>query len=252
MVRKVGKNRKCKCRGIWEEDWMSAPITFPSIPSDDVSNEQLIVEAEIEGHPGPPKLNLHGIAEHAMPFFDTLKNIMKENKVGRKRSLQHRIYAVKRNQRPGVGGLLERGPDGNWKCRRAGLVLIDPTRTEYTYAIRLNFASTNNEANYEALLVGLRIARKMKVLAVKVKVDSKLVACQMNVEFVASSDGMAKYLMKAKELSAGFEEFSIENVPQNQNQNANVVSKLASVAYNHLTKENDHLQDLRLSVEVQE
>ncbi|GJU53674.1 RNA-directed DNA polymerase, eukaryota, reverse transcriptase zinc-binding domain protein [Tanacetum coccineum] len=34
----------------------------------------------------------------------------------------------------------------------AGLVLIDPTGVEYTYAIRLNFPSTNNEAKYEALL----------------------------------------------------------------------------------------------------
>ncbi|GKA98874.1 reverse transcriptase domain-containing protein [Tanacetum coccineum] len=39
-----------------------------------------------------------------------------------------------------------------------GLVLIDPNGVEYAYAIRLNFASTNNEAEYEALLAGLRIA----------------------------------------------------------------------------------------------
>nr|GEX38966.1 hypothetical protein [Tanacetum cinerariifolium] len=51
----------------------------------------------------------------------------------------------------------------------AGLVLIDPTGTEYTYAIRLNFASTNNEAEYEALLARLRIAGKMKVPLLKVK-----------------------------------------------------------------------------------
>ncbi|GJZ06696.1 reverse transcriptase domain-containing protein [Tanacetum coccineum] len=94
-----------------------------------------------------------------------------------------------------------------------GLVLIDPAGTEYTYAIRLNFASTNNEAEYEALLAGLRIARKMKVQSLKVKVDSKL------------------------ELSALFTKFSIENVPRNQNQKADVLRKLASVAFNHLTKE---------------
>ncbi|GJS87316.1 reverse transcriptase domain-containing protein [Tanacetum coccineum] len=119
----------------------------------------------------------------------------------------------------------------------AGLVLIDPTGIEYTYAIRLNFTSTNNEAEYEALLTGLWIAGKMKVQALKVKVDSKLVACQFNGEFVASSDGMAKYLAKKKELSTLFKKFSIENMPQNQNQKADVLSKLASVAFNHLTKE---------------
>ncbi|GJR21899.1 reverse transcriptase domain-containing protein [Tanacetum coccineum] len=119
----------------------------------------------------------------------------------------------------------------------AGLMLIDPTGTEYTYAIRLNFTSTNNEAEYEAMLAGLQIAEKMKVRALKVKVDSKLVACQLNGEFVASSEGMEKYLAKAKELSILFRKFSIENVPRNQNQKADVLSKLASVAFNHLTKE---------------
>ncbi|GKC22768.1 reverse transcriptase domain-containing protein, partial [Tanacetum coccineum] len=119
----------------------------------------------------------------------------------------------------------------------ACLVLIDPAGTEYTYAIRLNFTSTNNEAEYEALLAGLQITEKMKVQVLKVTVDSKLVACQSNGEFVASSDGMAKYLAKAKELSVLFKKFSIENVPRNLNQKADVLSKLASVAFNHLTKE---------------
>ncbi|GKC66595.1 hypothetical protein Tco_1099193, partial [Tanacetum coccineum] len=50
MVYEVGKNQKRKCRGRREEDWMSALITFPSIPFDDVSDEPLIIEAEIEGY----------------------------------------------------------------------------------------------------------------------------------------------------------------------------------------------------------
>ncbi|GKC77897.1 reverse transcriptase domain-containing protein, partial [Tanacetum coccineum] len=44
----------------------------------------------------------------------------------------------------------------------AGLVLIGPSSVEYTYALYLTFVSTNNEAKYEELLAGLRIARKMK------------------------------------------------------------------------------------------
>ncbi|GKB86556.1 reverse transcriptase domain-containing protein [Tanacetum coccineum] len=86
----------------------------------------------------------------------------------------------------------------------AGLVLIDPSEVEYTYAIRLNFPITNNEAEYEALLAGLYMAQNMKVQALKVKVDLKLVACQLNVEFVASSEGMTKYLTKSKEYVALF------------------------------------------------
>ncbi|GJV88765.1 reverse transcriptase domain-containing protein [Tanacetum coccineum] len=81
------------------------------------------------------------------------------------------------------------------------------------------------------------MARKMKVQGLDVKVDSKLVACQMNGEFVASSEGMAKYLAKAKEQAAAFEKFTIKNIPRNQNHKADVLSKLVSVAFNHLTKE---------------
>nr|GEU51034.1 putative ribonuclease H-like domain-containing protein [Tanacetum cinerariifolium] len=120
----------------------------------------------------------------------------------------------------------------------AGLVLIDPAGVEYTYAIRrLNFPNTNNEAEYEALLARLLIAQKMKVRPLKVKVDSKLVACQLNGEFVASSEGMPKYLTKSREHVTLFKKFSIENIPRNQNQKAGVLSKMALVAFNNLTKE---------------
>ncbi|GJW36455.1 reverse transcriptase domain-containing protein [Tanacetum coccineum] len=58
----------------------------------------------------------------------------------------------------------------NSKGSRADLVLISPSDTEFTYALRLNFTRTNNEAEYEALLTRLRMATKMK----KVDVLSKL------------------------------------------------------------------------------
>ncbi|GJW29099.1 reverse transcriptase domain-containing protein [Tanacetum coccineum] len=51
----------------------------------------------------------------------------------------------------------------NSKGSGVGLVLISPGDTEFTYALRLNFTSTNNEAEYKALLAGLRLAAKMKV-----------------------------------------------------------------------------------------
>ncbi|GJY37775.1 reverse transcriptase domain-containing protein [Tanacetum coccineum] len=119
----------------------------------------------------------------------------------------------------------------------AGLVLISPTKTEYTYALRLTFNSTNNQAEYEALLAGLRIAKKMGVQALSVKVDSKLVASQINGEYVACKENMIRYLTKVREYIKCFKSFRIKNIPRNQNQKADVLSKLASVAFNHLTKE---------------
>ncbi|GJT29574.1 reverse transcriptase domain-containing protein [Tanacetum coccineum] len=118
-----------------------------------------------------------------------------------------------------------------------GLVLISPTKMEYTYALRLNFESTNNQAEYESLLVGLRIAKKMGVQSLSVNVDSKLVVSQINGNYKACKENMIRYLSKAKEYIGCFKIFKIQNIPRNKNQKADVLSKLSLVAFNHLTKE---------------
>ncbi|GJX53102.1 reverse transcriptase domain-containing protein [Tanacetum coccineum] len=89
---------------------------------------------------------------------------------------------------------------------------------------------------YEALLAGLCMAAKMKVQEIDVKVDSKLVASQINGSYVVSSTSMIKYLATAKECIARFKSFTIHNIPKNSNQKADVLSKLATIAFEHLTK----------------
>nr|GEV68498.1 reverse transcriptase domain-containing protein [Tanacetum cinerariifolium] len=116
-----------------------------------------------------------------------------------------------------------------------GLVLISITKTEYTYALRLNFESINNQAEYEALLVGLRIAKKIGVQSLSVNVDSKLVASQINDNYEACKENVIWYLNKAKEYIGCFTNFRIQNIPWNKNQKADVLSKLALVEFNHLT-----------------
>ncbi|GKC05403.1 reverse transcriptase domain-containing protein [Tanacetum coccineum] len=125
----------------------------------------------------------------------------------------------------------------NIKGASAGLVLISPMKTEYTYALRLNFDITNNQAEYEALLSGLRIAKKIGVQSLTVNVDSKLVASQINGNYEACKESMIRYLSKAKEYIGCFKKITIRNIPRHHNQKADVLSKLASVAFNHLTKE---------------
>ncbi|GJZ20910.1 reverse transcriptase domain-containing protein [Tanacetum coccineum] len=62
----------------------------------------------------------------------------------------------------------------------AGLILTNPEGMEFTYALRFRFDATNNEAEYEALIVGLRIAEQMGVKNLQANVDSRLVANQVN------------------------------------------------------------------------
>ncbi|GJW06148.1 reverse transcriptase domain-containing protein [Tanacetum coccineum] len=53
----------------------------------------------------------------------------------------------------------------------AGLILTSPEGTEFTYALRFQFTASNNEAEYEALIAGLRIAAQMGVRNVHVLVE---------------------------------------------------------------------------------
>src|ERR1044071_10458566 len=58
----------------------------------------------------------------------------------------------------------------------AGLRLVSPDKTEFTYAVRLEFPSINNEAEYKAFFAGLRLAHKMGARHLNAHVDSMLIA----------------------------------------------------------------------------
>ncbi|GJR75643.1 reverse transcriptase domain-containing protein [Tanacetum coccineum] len=86
----------------------------------------------------------------------------------------------------------------------AGLILIALDDAEYPYALRLNFSNSNNDAEYEALLDGLRIANEMQVKDIHAFVDSKLVASQVEGKYKAKGERMIKYREKALELAGAF------------------------------------------------
>ncbi|GKB86668.1 reverse transcriptase domain-containing protein, partial [Tanacetum coccineum] len=73
---------------------------------------------------------------------------------------------------------------------RAGLILTNLEGAEFTYAMRFRFEATNNEAEYEALIAGLRIAEQIGVKNLQAHVDSRLVANQVNGSYVAKESGM--------------------------------------------------------------
>ncbi|GJU68822.1 reverse transcriptase domain-containing protein [Tanacetum coccineum] len=119
----------------------------------------------------------------------------------------------------------------------AGVILTDPEGMEFTYALRFQFETTNNEAEYEALIAGLRIAEKMGVRNLEVNVDSKLVANQVNGTYIAKEADMIKYLEKVRTLTSTFRAFSIKQVPRSKNKKADALSKMASTSFAHLSKQ---------------
>ncbi|GJX44715.1 reverse transcriptase domain-containing protein [Tanacetum coccineum] len=99
------------------------------------------------------------------------------------------------------------------------------------------FTASNNEAEYEALIAGLRIAAQMGVHNLHVSVDSKLVANQVLGTYIAKEENMVKYLEKAKNLISSFASFSISQVPRSKNKKADALSKIASTSFAHLSKQ---------------
>nr|GEV05477.1 hypothetical protein [Tanacetum cinerariifolium] len=60
----------------------------------------------------------------------------------------------------------------------AGLIIMSSEGMEFTYALRFIFNATNNEAEYKALIAGLRVAGQIGVQNLQINVDLKIVANQ--------------------------------------------------------------------------
>ena len=73
----------------------------------------------------------------------------------------------------------------NQRGSGVGLVLVSPERITIEKSLRLGFSATNNEAEYEALLMGMMMVQKMGRKTVKVYSDSKLVVGQVRGELEA-------------------------------------------------------------------
>ena len=61
-----------------------------------------------------------------------------------------------------------------------GIVLISLERITMEKSLRLRFPATNNEAEYEALLVGMAMVSKLGGMVIKVFSDSRAVVRKVN------------------------------------------------------------------------
>ncbi|XP_071727538.1 uncharacterized protein [Rutidosis leptorrhynchoides] len=129
------------------------------------------------------------------------------------------------------------GPEG----AGAGIILKSPEGEEYTFALRFSFPVTNNEAEYEALLSEMRVAKYLEVkellVYVVVYVDSQLVANQFNGIFEAHDESMQKYMKLVQELAVDFDLFQITQVSRTLNKKADALSKLDALTFSHFKKE---------------
>ena len=80
-----------------------------------------------------------------------------------------------------------------------------PKGEDISYAVKLEFATTNNQAEYEALIAGLELAKAVKADRVKIRTDSQLVANHVSERFQLRDGRMEQYLKKVKQMIRKFE-----------------------------------------------
>lgn len=56
-------------------------------------------------------------------------------------------------------------------CSGVGVVLVNPEEHSICYALKLDFSATNNEAEYEALIVEFKLAKELGVQALQIFCD---------------------------------------------------------------------------------
>ena len=120
--------------------------------------------------------------------------------------------------------------DGAANQRESGvrLVIISLEKIIIKNLLRLGFSATNNEAEYEALLVGMIIVQKMGRKAMEMLSDSRLIVGQVRGELEARDLRMQEYLNQVRHLQLGFESFNLSQIPRSRNTRDDSLTTLAT------------------------
>ena len=119
--------------------------------------------------------------------------------------------------------------DGAWGMAGAGIaaILMPPKGPKLRYVARLEFPMTNNIAEYEAVLLGLRKLGALGVRRCIVKSDSQVVVGHIKKEFTTKEPELIKYLTIVRRMEKHFTGFTFRHIPRSKNAEADELAKAA-------------------------
>ena len=106
--------------------------------------------------------------------------------------------------------------------------MTSPTGDTVQYVLQIMYTDSNNAAEYEALLHGLRMAISMGIQRLEVRGDSNLAISQVNGDFDAKDPKMAAYRNAVLKMSARFEGLEFHHVARDNNQAADVLARIGA------------------------
>jgi ribonuclease HI len=110
----------------------------------------------------------------------------------------------------------------------AGLLFISPLGKHLHYELRLHFSVSNNMAEYEALVNGLRIAIELGVRRLDARGDSQLVIDQVMKNSHCRDRKMEAYCDEVRRLEDKFYGLDLNHVTRRYNETADELAKIAS------------------------
>jgi ribonuclease HI len=116
---------------------------------------------------------------------------------------------------------------GNPGPAGAGAVLIDATGAVMARLGRFLGTRTNNVAEYEGLLLGLKHARDLGYREVEVRADSQLLIRQLKGEYAVRHAGLKPLHAEALRLLHAFDRYQLQHVPREENALADEMSNRA-------------------------
>ncbi|KAK1606725.1 hypothetical protein QYE76_030398 [Lolium multiflorum] len=108
----------------------------------------------------------------------------------------------------------------------AGIVVTSPKGDRLDYVLQIHFAASNNVAEYEALIHGLKLAKEIGVRRILCFGDSDLVIQQASGDWDAKDANMASYRFHVQQLSGFFDGCEFHHVPRANNEAADALSKI--------------------------
>ena len=118
----------------------------------------------------------------------------------------------------------------NRRAGRAGIVLHSYKGDKIECMVRLDFPTTNNEVEYEALVVGLDLAKAARATDVVLYCDSQVVMSQVNGNYECKGEWMNKYLEQMKKRTNDLQ-VKFFQIPREENKQANRLAKTTSAKY---------------------
>jgi ribonuclease HI len=110
----------------------------------------------------------------------------------------------------------------------AGVVLTSPKGDKLHYVLQIHFTASNNIAEYEALVHGLKLAKEIGILRILCFRDSDLVVHQVLGDWDAKNANMASYRFYVQQLCGFFEGCEFHHIPRVNNDEADQLSKIGS------------------------